>query len=82
MSSNDLRCPACRAKQPLQPVCRRCDADLKLLVRALEHVAALVARHEQARARADHHAMETTARQLALIAPKRLAAICLDEGDR
>ncbi|QDV40721.1 hypothetical protein Enr13x_05570 [Stieleria neptunia] len=82
MSSNDFRCPACRAKQPLQPVCRRCDADLSLLVRATEHVAALIARHEQARAQADHHAMETTARQLALLAPKRLTAICPDKRDQ
>ncbi len=79
MSSNDFRCPACRARQPLQPVCRRCDADLSLLVRAIEHSAALVARHEQARAQADHHLMETTAQQLALLSPKQLAAISSDQ---
>ncbi len=81
MSSNDFRCPACRAKQPLQPICRRCDADLSLLVRAIEHSAALAARHEQARARTDHHLMETTARQLALLSPKQLAAISRVQGD-
>lgn len=30
-----LTCPVCRAQQPVQPVCRRCCADLELLKRAL-----------------------------------------------
>jgi methylglutaconyl-CoA hydratase len=30
-----LRCPVCRARQPHQPTCRRCQADLRLLVAAL-----------------------------------------------
>ncbi|MCO6453937.1 MAG: hypothetical protein J5I93_01370 [Pirellulaceae bacterium] len=32
-----LRCPACRAAQPWQDCCRRCQADLSLLVRALRY---------------------------------------------
>jgi len=33
-----LRCPVCRARQPHQPTCRRCQADLRLLVAALGEV--------------------------------------------
>ncbi len=33
-----LRCPVCRARQPWQPTCRRCRADLRLLVAALDEV--------------------------------------------
>jgi len=28
----DFRCPVCRARQPLQNSCRRCSADLSLVV--------------------------------------------------
>jgi hypothetical protein len=31
-----LKCPVCRAVQPMQPVCRRCSADLELLNRSLK----------------------------------------------
>ncbi|WP_182864600.1 hypothetical protein [Stieleria mannarensis] len=78
MSNSDFRCPACRAKQPLQPVCRRCEADLQLLVRAIEHSAALAARYEQARFRSDPHAMDSAARLIALLDPKQLAALRCD----
>ena len=36
----NFACPVCRAKQPEQPECRRCNADLALYVkslRSLEH---------------------------------------------
>lgn len=36
-----LRCPACRAGQAWRAGCRRCGADLRLLVRALTRVAEL-----------------------------------------
>jgi hypothetical protein len=29
-----FRCPVCRASQPLRETCRRCQADLSLVVRA------------------------------------------------
>jgi len=31
---SDFRCPVCRARQPLRETCRRCEADLHLVVRA------------------------------------------------
>jgi hypothetical protein len=31
----EFQCPVCRAKQQLQPECRRCHADLTLLMRAV-----------------------------------------------
>lgn len=33
-SDTPFRCPICRASQPLRDVCRRCQADLRLVVRA------------------------------------------------
>lgn len=49
MSSSELTvqefcCPVCRAKQTPQPVCRRCSADLDLLLRAYNR--AEFVRHE------------------------------------
>ena len=38
MENEKLQCPACRAKQTWRDECRRCHADLRLLVRALERV--------------------------------------------
>jgi hypothetical protein len=38
-----FRCPACRARQPLQDECRRCAADLSLVVRAWRRVEFLLA---------------------------------------
>lgn len=32
-TSGDFRCPACRARQPVQDACRRCQADLTLLAK-------------------------------------------------
>jgi len=34
----NFACPVCRAKQPEQPECRRCSADLSLYVKALRSV--------------------------------------------
>ncbi len=32
-ASGDFRCPACRARQPVQDACRRCQADLTMLAK-------------------------------------------------
>ena len=37
---NELTCPVCRAKQGYQSACRRCGADLSLLIIALQSVQA------------------------------------------
>jgi hypothetical protein len=43
-----LRCPACRASQHWQDRCRRCNADLSLLVRAHRRLLCLRRRYRQA----------------------------------
>ncbi|MEX0669535.1 MAG: hypothetical protein WD060_03645 [Pirellulales bacterium] len=47
-----IGCPVCRAVQPLQPVCRRCVADLGLFMRAVE--SRRTARRRLTRATAAH----------------------------
>ena len=42
-----LRCPACRALQKRQSQCRRCGADLSLLVRAHDRLIFLQYRYQQ-----------------------------------
>ncbi|MEZ6128779.1 MAG: hypothetical protein R3C59_08865 [Planctomycetaceae bacterium] len=49
----EFRCPVCRAKQELQPECRRCHADLTLVVRAHRRAEYLVAAGQQADERGD-----------------------------
>ncbi len=53
-ASIQIVCPVCRAKQACQATCRRCSADLRLLVKAIqsEHVAE--AKVRAARAAGDH----------------------------
>jgi len=49
MSDNpDFRCPVCRARQPLRETCRRCEADLRLVVRARLRMAYLKKQMAQA----------------------------------
>ncbi len=35
LDEHELNCPVCRARQPWQSTCRRCEADLQLYVKAL-----------------------------------------------
>jgi len=49
-----FRCPVCRAPQTLRACCRRCQADLALVVRAYRRVEFLKRQHELAQARSDH----------------------------
>ncbi len=46
--SNSLQCPACRARQPLQDRCRRCAADLTLIVKLRRRIDWLIEQREQA----------------------------------
>lgn len=56
MSDNPaFRCPVCRAEQTLREVCRRCQADLRLVVRAHRRLDYLNA--ERARMRAAGNAV-------------------------
>lgn len=72
MSNNpSFRCPVCRARQTLRDECRRCEADLRLLVRAHRRVAFLVAERQQARASGNVSREQAIAAELNLLAPKQ-----------
>ncbi len=60
-------CPACRAKQPLQPACRRCQADLSLLVAATQRAIYLERELSQDGLTEDHK--QRLQRELKLLAP-------------
>jgi primosomal protein N' len=65
--TTEFRCPVCRAQQPLQPVCRRCHADLSLVVKAHQHAAQLYVALQQARMDSDsarQHQLTEELRQL------------------
>lgn len=71
MSNNpSFRCPVCRARQTLRDECRRCEADLRLVVRAHLRVAFLVAQRQQARTGGDRLNEQTIAAELELLAPR------------
>ncbi len=65
-----FRCPACRAKQRPQDACRRCGADLKLLLRAIRHLDRLRARLADAIERADHETERATRAEIRRFAPR------------
>ncbi len=49
----NFACPVCRAKQPAQPECRRCSADLALYIKALRSVEQSRQQLESAKGRGD-----------------------------
>jgi hypothetical protein len=65
-----FRCPACRARQPLREECRRCQADLSLMVRAHRRVHYLMCQQQQARATGDQQLDQGLAAELQLLAPR------------
>lgn len=67
----DFRCPVCRAKQPLQETCRRCKADLSLVVRVHRRVEYLSAQREEARASGNREREEILTAELEWLAPTR-----------
>jgi hypothetical protein len=71
--SNDpeFRCPVCRARQPLQEICRRCKADLSLVVQVRRRIEYLVAEHKQARERGDIGREQFVQAELEWLAPNR-----------
>ena len=64
-----FRCPVCRAAQPLQENCRRCQADLRLVVCAQRRLAYVKAQREQALARGDNERESQLAAELQWLAP-------------
>lgn len=70
--SNDsaFRCPVCRAAQTMRETCRRCQADLQLVVRAHRRWAYLELARVQARACGDHRHEQVLTAELHWLAPR------------
>lgn len=66
-----FRCPVCRATQTLRETCRRCQADLRLVVRA--HLRLGYVKRQQAEAilRGDSVRQQIIAGELRWLAPTR-----------
>ncbi len=64
-----FRCPVCRAAQPPQELCRRCQADLSLVLRARRRLAYVQEQRELALARGDDEREAQFAVELRWIAP-------------
>ncbi len=67
----DFRCPVCRAAQTLRETCRRCQADLSLVVRAHRRLAYLKQQRAHSLANGDHKSAETLAAELRWLSPSR-----------
>ena len=67
----EFHCPVCRAKQPLQETCRRCKADLGLVVRVRRRVEYLISEIEQAEVSGDQEREELLAAELQWLVPQR-----------
>lgn len=65
----EFRCPVCRAAQTLREVCRRCQADLSLVVRAHHRLAYLQEQRAHARASGDQERERQVAAELHWLAP-------------
>ena len=68
-NDRDFRCPVCRARQPLQETCRRCKADLSLVVGAHRRVEYLRAEREKARASGNGPREQILTAELRWLAP-------------
>ncbi len=66
-----FQCPVCRARQTLRDTCRRCKADLRLVVQAYRRVDYLRAQHEAALAKGDHKRAQALSAELAWLLPGR-----------
>jgi hypothetical protein len=65
----DFRCPVCRAAQTLRETCRRCEADLSLVVRAYRRLAYVKHQRAEARASGDDERDRQLAAELRWLAP-------------
>lgn len=66
----DFRCPVCRAVQTVRETCRRCRADLHLVLRAHQRLAFVKQGLEQARADGDATLEQEFAAELQWLAPR------------
>jgi hypothetical protein len=71
--SNDppFRCPVCRASQALSETCRRCRADLRLVVRARRRLEYVLRLQAEAVAAGDGEREQLLADELRWLAPGR-----------
>jgi hypothetical protein len=65
----DFRCPVCRAAQALRETCRRCQADLSLVVRARRRLGYLRQQQAQALSTDDDKREQQLAAELRWLAP-------------
>ncbi len=68
---HELTCVVCRARQPLQSPCRRCGADLELVIKALRSLEIAQQRLHEARTNQNESQRETANRYLAWLQPLR-----------
>jgi hypothetical protein len=66
-----FRCPVCRAAQTLRETCRRCQADLRLVMRAHRRLAYLKHQRTQAQTTGDDDRERSLADELRWLAPAR-----------
>lgn len=66
--SNPLQCPACRARQPLQDRCRRCAADMTLLVKIRRRIDWLNEQRDQALRSGQADRVQEISKELKLLA--------------
>jgi hypothetical protein len=65
-----FRCPVCRATQPLSETCRRCQADLRLVMRARLRLAYVKRQRVEAIASGDRVREQIWSRELRWLAPR------------
>jgi len=68
-NSPNFHCPVCRAKQTLRATCRRCGADLRLVVGTRRRIEYLLSETEAARARGTHQREASLAAELQWLDP-------------
>lgn len=72
MSNSDVfQCPVCRASQTLRDTCRRCKADLRLVMRAYKRVEYVLKQREQAIAQGNQELLNALSAELQWLAPNR-----------
>lgn len=66
-----FRCPVCRASQTASDTCRRCQADLSLVMRAYRRLAWVKQEKDKAGSRGDSQSEQLLADELRWLAPSR-----------
>lgn len=69
-NEQELNCPVCRARQPFQSTCRRCQADLRLYVKALRSLHTAQRQAAVAHDAGDESRLQSSERYLAWLQPR------------